>query len=204
MEVSREMVAEIAERLPAMPDELKRRFVDELGLSSYDAGVITAERAVATYFQSIVESGVEPKLAANWLTTDLFGMMNAREFEREAIASIPITASNFASLLNLVQEGKINQSTARKMVLPEMWKTSKHARAIVDEGGLAQISDTSVIEASADRVLADNDDMVNRYLGGNEKVLNALFGKIMGEMRGKGDPAVVRRVLLDRLEQMKD
>ena len=124
MEVSRENVAEIAAKLPALPDELKRRFVDELGLSSYDAGVITAERAVAEYFQSIVEAGVDPKLAANWLTTDLFGLMNAREVEREAIASIPITASNFASLLSLVQEGKINpeycpqESFARNVVRP--------------------------------------------------------------------------------------
>ncbi len=204
LEVSREKVAEIAAKLPALPDELKRRFVDELGLSSYDAGVITAERAVATYFQSIVDSGVEPKLAANWLTTDLFGLMNARDVERETIASIPVSADNFAGLLSLVQEGTINPSTARKKVLPEMWKSGKSARAIVDEGGLAQISDTSVIEASAEKVLAANDDMVQRYLGGNEKVLNALFGKIMGEMRGKGDPAIVREALLSRLENLKE
>ncbi len=202
MEVSRELVAEIAAKLPALPDELKRRFVDEWGLSSYDGGVITAERAVATYFRSIVDAGVKPKLAANWLTTDLFGLMNAREVEREAIESIPVSADNFAGLLNLVQEGKINASTARKKVLPEMWKTGKDARAIVDEGGLAQVSDTAVIEASAEKVLAQNDDMVQRYLGGNQKVLNALFGKIMGEMRGKGDPAVVRRILLDKLANM--
>lgn len=199
MEVSRGMVADIAAMLPALPDELKQRFVEELGLSSYDAGVITAERAVATYFRCIVESGVDAKLAANWLTTDLFGMMNTRGVEREAIESIPISADNFAGLLNLVQEGKINASTARKKVLPEMWQTGKDARAIVDKGGLAQISDTSVIEASADKVLTEYDDMVERYLSGNEKVLNALFGKIMGEMRGKGDPDIVRRVLLDRL-----
>ena len=204
MEVSRELVAEIAAKLPALPDELTRRFVDEWGLSSYDAGVITAERAVATYFRSIVEAGVDPKLAANWLTTDLFGLMNAREVEREAIESIPVSADNFAGLLNLVQEGKINASTARKKVLPEMWKTGKDARAIVDEGGLAQVSDTAVIEASADKVLDANDDMVQRYLGGNEKVLNALFGKIMGELRGKGDPAVVRRVLMGKLDSLRN
>ena len=204
MEVSREMVGEIAAKLPALPDELKRRFVDELGLSSYDADVITAERAVAEYFNSIVEAGVDAKLAANWLTTDLFGLMNAREVEREAIESIPVSADNLAGLLSLVQEGKINASTARKKVLPEMWKKGKDARAIVDESGLAQISDTSVIEASADKVLTENDDMVQRYLSGNEKVLNALFGKIMGEMRGKGDPAVVRRVLLEKLDNLQE
>ena len=203
VEVSREQVAQIAAGLPALPDALRRRFVDELGLSAYDAGVLTAERAVAEYFQRIVEAGVEPKLAANWLTTELFRLMNANEIEREAIAGIPVSAENFASLLTLVQRGTINQSSARKKVLPEMWATGKDAGAIVEERGLAQISDPALIEASVDKVLAQNDTLLQRYLGGNEKVLNALFGKIMGEMRGKGDPAVVRRVLLDKLADMK-
>ncbi|MCY4063724.1 MAG: Asp-tRNA(Asn)/Glu-tRNA(Gln) amidotransferase subunit GatB [Chloroflexi bacterium] len=203
VEVSREKVAEIAAKLPALPAELQARFVDELGLSAYDAAVLTAERAVAEYFQKIVDAGVDPKLAANWLSTDLFRMMNANEIEREFIERIPVSAENFAGLLTLVQQGTINQSTARKQVLPEMWASGRDARAIVDEKSLAQISDQSVIAATVDKVLGENDDMLQRYLGGNEKVLNALFGKIMGELRGKGDPAVVRRVLMDKLENMK-
>ena len=202
VEVSREKVAEIAARLPALPDELQERFVVELGLSNYDAGVLTAERAVAGYFQKTVEAGVDPKLAANWLTTDLFRMMNANDVERDAVDSIPVSAQNFASLLTLVQQGTINQNTARKKVLPEMWSTGKDVRAIVDEKGLAQVSDPTIISASVDKVLASSDNMVERYLAGNIKVLNALFGKIMGEMRGKGDPAVVRRVLLQKLEDL--
>ncbi len=203
VQVSREQVARLDAGLPALPDELRRRFIDELGLSAYDAGVLTAERAVAEYFQKVVAAGVEPKLAANWLTTELFRLMNANEIEREAIVGIPVSAENFASLLTLVQEGRVNQSSARKKALPEMWSTGKDARVIVEERGLAQISDPAAIEAAAAKVLAQNEDMVQRYLGGNKKVLNALFGKIMGEMRGKGDPAVVRRVLLDKLERMK-
>ena len=202
VEVSREQVAEIAAKLPALPAELGARFVAELGLSAYDASVLTAERAVAEYFQQIVDAGVDPKLAANWLTTDLFRMMNANEIEREFIEQIPVSARNFASLLTLVQQGAINQSTARKQVLPEMWSSGKDARAIVDEQGLAQISDQALIAASVGKVLGENDDMLQRYLGGNQKVLNALFGKIMGELRGKGDPTVVRRVLMDKLENM--
>jgi len=182
---------------------LQARFVDELGLSAYDAGVLTAERAVAEYFEKIVDAGVDPKLAANWLSTDLFRMMNANEIEREFIERIPVSAENFAGLLTLVQQGTINQSTARKQVLPEMWSSGRDARAIVDEKSLAQISDQSVIAATVDKVLGENDDMLQRYLGGNEKVLNALFGKIMGELRGKGDPAIVRRVLMDNLEKME-
>ena len=150
-----------------------------------------------------MDAGVDPKLAANWLTTDLFRMMNANDIEREFIERIPVTAENFASLLNLVQQGSINQSTARKQVLPRMWSSGADARAIVDAKGLAQISDQAVIAASVSKVLAENDDMLQRFLAGNNKVLNALFGKIMGELRGKGDPAVVRRVLMDELENMK-
>ena len=203
VEVSREQVAQIAAKLPALPAELQARFVDDLGLSAYDAGVLTAERAVAEYFEKIVDKGVDPKLAANWLTTELFRLMNANDIERECIERIPVSAENFASLLTLVQQGSINQSTARKQVLPRMWSSGADARAIVDEQGLAQISDQAVIAASVSRVLGENDDLLQRFLGGNQKVLNALFGKIMGELRGKGDPAVVRRVLMDELENME-
>ncbi|MCY3915250.1 MAG: Asp-tRNA(Asn)/Glu-tRNA(Gln) amidotransferase subunit GatB [Chloroflexi bacterium] len=203
VEVSREQVAQIAAELPALPAKLQARFVDELGLSAYDAGVLTAERAVAEYFQKIVDAGVDPKLAANWLTTDLFRMMNANDIERECIERIPVTAQNFASLLTLVQQGTINQSTARKQALPAMWSSGADARAIVDEQGLAQISDQDLIAASVSKVLGENDDMLQRFLGGNKKVLNALFGKIMGELRGKGDPAVVRRLLMDTIEKME-
>ena len=203
VEVSRQRVAEIAAKLPALPDELQWRFVNELGLSHYDAGLLTAERAVADYFQQAAAAGAEPKLAVNWLTTDLFRMMKENEVEREMIESIPISARNFAGLLTLVEQGTINQNTARKQVLPRMWSTGADARAIVEERGLAQISDRGAIEASVEEVLAQNEDMVQRYLGGNEKVLNALFGKTMGAMRGKGDPAVLRSVLLDKLESMK-
>ena len=173
-------------------------------MSDYDAGVLTAERAVADYFQSMIASGAEAKSAANWITSDLFRLMNANEIERDAIATIPVSASGFAELLALVQEGVINQSTARKKVLPAMWDTGKDARAIVDERGLAQVSDTALIGDAVDSVLRANDDMVQRYLDGNDKVVNAIFGRIMGELRGKGDPKVVRQMLSEKLSELKE
>ncbi len=202
VEVSREWVAQIQAKLPALPAELQRRFVEELGLSAYDAAVLTAEQAVAQYFLAVVEAGVEAKLAANWLTTELFRLMNAAEIEREAIDSLPISAQGFAGLLKLVEAGAINQRTARKTVLPEMWSSGRDARVIVDERGLAQVSDAAVIGEVVDKVLADNDELVARYLAGNDKVINALFGRIMGALRGKGDPAVLRRALTEKLAEM--
>ncbi len=204
VEVSREWLAEIRAKLPALPDELQQRYIKDMELSVYDAGVLTAERAVAQYFQDVVESGAEPKLAANWLTTDLFRLMNTKEVEREAIGTIPISALDFAGLLALVQAGVLNQSTARKIVLPAMWETGKDARTIVDERGLAQVSDEGLIGDTIEKVLSANDDMVQRFLAGNDKVINAIFGRIMGELRGKGDPTVVRQILTKRLESLKE
>ena len=105
VEVSREWVREIEATLPALPDELQQRFIDEMELSQYDAGVLTAERAVAQYFQEIVAAGIDAKLAANWITTELFRIMNANAIEREDITGIPIKAVDFAGLLRLVENG---------------------------------------------------------------------------------------------------
>lgn len=203
VQVSREEVEKIRAKLPVLPDELQTTFVEELGLSPIDAGVLTAERAIAQYFQSVVDKGVDPKLASNWITIELFRLMNEHHIEREAIDTIPITADNFASLLSLIEKGTINQSTARKKVLSEMWENGKDAQTIVDEKGLAQVSDPSLINEKVDKVLSENADLVQRILDGNDKAINALFGKIMGEMRGKGDPQVVRKLLQDKLESMK-
>ena len=203
VEVSRAWVAEIAAKLPALPDALQQRFMNELGLSAYDAGVLTAEPAVAVYFEAVIAQGIDPKLASNWLTTDLFRLMNEHEIEREAIGAIPISAADFAGLLALVGKNVINQSIARKKVLTEMWTSERKAQTIVDEKGLAQISDPDVIGAKVGKVIAENDKMVQKLLAGNSKVMNALFGKIMGEMRGKGDPRIVRQILQEKLDKMK-
>ena len=203
VEVSRQWVEQLKSSLPALPDELQRRFVDELKLSAYDAAVLTAERSVAAYFQEIIDNGIDAKLASNWITTDLFRMMNAKEIERESIDAVPLTASEFAGLLALVQDGTINQSTARKKVLPDMWNTGRSAKEIVDEKGLAQISDPDIIDTAVDKVMATNEDMVKRVLDGNDKVINALFGRVMGELRGKADPGVARKILQSKLESMR-
>lgn len=203
VEVSREHVASLKSNLPALPDVLQQKFTDELGLSTYDAGVLTAERAIAEYFETIVSKDIDPKTVSNWITTDLFRLMNEHEIERENIDTIPITADNFAGLLSLVEKGTINQSTARKKVLSEMWDNGKDAQTIVDEKGLAQVSDPALIAEKVEKVLTENDKLVQSILGGNDKAINALFGKVMGAMRGSGDPKVVRQVLNDKLDSMK-
>ena len=203
VEVGAAWVAEIAAKLPALPDELQGRFRHELGLSAYDAGVLTAEPAVARYFEAVIATGIDPKLASNWLTTELFRLMKEQSIEREDMGSIPVSAANFAELLALVEKNTINQSTARKKVLSEMWSAGRTAQAIVEEKGLAQISDPQIIGEKVGKVIGENDKMVQKLLAGNSKVMNALFGKIMGEMRGKGDPRIVRQILQDQLDDIR-
>jgi aspartyl-tRNA(Asn)/glutamyl-tRNA(Gln) amidotransferase subunit B len=174
-------------------------------LSAYDAGVLVADKAIADYFESILEAapGIEAKTVSNWVTGDLFGLLNAEKVDREAIDQTNISPENFAQLITLVEKGTINAQTAKKTVLPIMWETGKDGAQIVEDEGLAQISDENLISETVQAALDENPDMVQKYLDGNEKVMNALFGKTMGKLRGKGDPGVVRQVLQEKLDTLK-
>jgi aspartyl-tRNA(Asn)/glutamyl-tRNA(Gln) amidotransferase subunit B len=203
VEVSREWVEDVRVRLPELPEVKRRRFVEQLGLTEYDALVLTADKPVAMFYETVLASGVDAKTAANWFTGELFRVLNDNKVDREDIGSTNISAENFAGLIKLVESGKINANTARKNVLPEMWQTGKDAQTIVDEKGLAQISDSGVIAEMVSEAVQENDDMLQRYLAGEDKLFNALFGKTMGKLRGKGDPGVVRQILQQHLDGLK-
>ena len=203
VEVSREWVREIQAKLPELPDAKQERFQSELGLTAYDAGVLVAEKAIADYFEAVIAEGIDPKLATNWITGDLFRLLNQNDIDREEIAHCPVTAQNFAGLLKLVQSGTINANTVNKQVLPAMWSTGSDAASIVQEKGLAQVSDTAAISTKIDEILYQNDDMVQGYLNGKEKLFNALVGKTMGAFRGKANPTLVNQLLQEKLDSMK-
>ncbi|MDQ7025690.1 MAG: Asp-tRNA(Asn)/Glu-tRNA(Gln) amidotransferase subunit GatB [Anaerolineae bacterium] len=205
LEVSREWVAEVRAKLPELPDAKKQRFVEQLGLPEYDAGVLVAEKAIADYFETILASAenIQAKTVSNWVTGDLFGLLNAEKVEREAIGETNISAENFAKMIVLVDKGTVNAGTVRKKILPIMWETGKDAAQIVETEGLAQISDANLIGDTVQAAIDENPDIVQRYLDGNEKVINAIFGKAMGKLRGKGDPAVVRQALQEKLNALK-
>lgn len=203
VEVSREWVERVRASLPELPDAKRARYVSELGLTPYDARVLTLEQAVALYYEDVIAHGVDAKAAANWFTGDLFRILNEQKIDREQIGQTRLSAANFAAMIRLVDNGTINAATARKDVLPLMWETGQDAAAIVAEKGLAQVSDPAIIGERIEEALAQNGDMVEKYLAGNDKVINALFGKIMGALKGKGDPAVVRQVLQEKLDARK-
>ncbi|MCY3718565.1 MAG: Asp-tRNA(Asn)/Glu-tRNA(Gln) amidotransferase subunit GatB [Anaerolineaceae bacterium] len=199
VEVSEAWVNEVRARIPELPAARRQRFMDEQGLQAADAQQLTSERAVADFFEAVLESGIEAQVAANWICGALVALMNARETAREAIGGLRFGALQFADLLCMVRDGTLNRGTATA-VLEAMWESGADPQQIVRERGLAQISDSDVIEETVDQVLAQQPQLVERYRAGETKLLGALMGQAMKALRGQGNPAAVRQTLQQRLD----
>jgi len=179
--------------LPELPAAKLQRFQSQYGLSAYDAGVLIMEPAVARYYETVVQAGSEvtPKLAANWITGDLFGLLNQAGLSLE---QAPIPAEGLAGLLKLVGQGQINQSTG-KAVLAEMFSSGRSAGEIVAERGLGQISDNAAIAGMVREVLEANPGPVADYLAGKETLAKWLFGQVMRAAQGRANPQVIQAEL---------
>jgi aspartyl-tRNA(Asn)/glutamyl-tRNA(Gln) amidotransferase subunit B len=204
--LSREWVEGIRARLPELPDARRNRFAERYGLSCHDAGVLTAERVVADYFESCVnayppippwQGGKEggAKTVANWITGELFRLLKTVDVGIEAIK---ITPDALAELLTLVEKGSISISVA-KDVFTEMFETGHPARQIVNEKGLSQISDTEELSHIVEQVIVENPGPVAEYLGGKEAVLRFLVGQVMKATRGQANPQLANELLKEKL-----
>jgi aspartyl-tRNA(Asn)/glutamyl-tRNA(Gln) amidotransferase subunit B len=202
LEVDHAWVDTIRARLVELPDVKIARYVAALGLDPRDAQVLAADRRVAEYFEAVVAASAalgsapeivapEPKTVANWITGEIFRLMNAAAVGIEAVK---ITPAALAELLALVAAGQINQNGAKR-ALGVMFETGRPAPEIVRELGLAQVSDTDVLAQAVSEALAKYPAEVARYRGGEEKVFNWLLGQVMRETKGKGNPAVVKELL---------
>lgn len=185
-------VQKISEALPELPEQRRRRFVKQFGLSAYDAGVLTASRATGPYFeQAVTAYGGDPKNVANWVTGELFRVLNEKGIP---IEESPIKPEALAELLRVVDDGTISVSKA-KDVFQAMIETRKGAREIIEERGLQQISDEEKLLAVIDRVIQGNPQPVQDYLGGKETAITFLIGQVMRATRGQANPAMVRPLL---------
>ena len=192
---SEERIEEIRASLPELPDARRKRLKEVCGLSSYDAGVITATRAMADYFDAVCDAGADAKLAANWLMGDVSKHLNA---EGKAIADMLIQPKQLADLIQLIGKGTISSKIA-KTVFEEMWKTGSDPAKIVEEKGLVQITDTKAIEEIVERVIADNPKPVEDYKNGNKKSIGFLVGQVMKLSKGKANPGMVNQLLAQKL-----
>ncbi len=188
------MVEEIKKTLPELPDEKKDRFMSHYGLSSYDAMVLVAEKATADYFE-IVAKGHDGKLAANWVTSELFGALNRMG---KTITESPVSAENLGGLIELISNDTISGRIA-KDVFADMIATGKSAAQIVEEKGLRQVTDTGAIEAKIDEILAANADKVADYRSGKDKLFGFFVGQVMKAMGGKANPVMLNELLKKKL-----
>ena len=190
LELDDAFLAECRASLPELPDAKRARYLG-LGISAYNADVLTAEVEHARWFDALLETGAEPKAAANWVTSELFGALNRLGKD---IGDCPVTPAQAGELLGLVADGTIS-GTIAKQVFERMLETGDGAAAIVDREGLKQTSDTGAIEAEIAKVLAANADKVEQYKGGKEALFGFFVGQTMKAMQGKANPQVVNELL---------
>ncbi|MBM4435147.1 MAG: Asp-tRNA(Asn)/Glu-tRNA(Gln) amidotransferase subunit GatB [Chloroflexi bacterium] len=193
---ARETVEAIRAALPEMPEARRARFTAEYGLSDYDARILVSEPPLAALFESAVrEGGADAKAAANWIAGEVLRSLREKGLRS---SEIPIRPLQLAGLVRLVTSREITTRVAKE-VFAEMWASGADAAAIVEARGLRQVSDEGEIARVVDDVIATETKAVADYRGGNKRAIEALFGKVMGRMKGKGDPQVVRRLLAEKL-----
>jgi len=197
VEISREFVDSVRETLPELPDDKRRRFVDDYGIRQDDAAILTVNQATADYFEEASASADAPaQVVANWVIGDLSGALNKEALEIEA-SRIP--ADELAGLINRIHDNTISGKIAKE-VFEAMWAGEGSADAVIEARGLKQITDSSAIEAIVDKVIAANPGQAEEYRAGKEKLIGFFVGQVMKETGGKANPGQVNEILRTRLK----
>ncbi len=197
--VDPDWVAQVRASLPELPFEKMGRFLETYGLRFNEAELLVSERALADYFEAVAAAapGVAPQVAANWVTGELFGLMNQAGVGIEAV---PVAPAALAEVIALVESGEINQNTG-KSVLAEVFASGRPAQEIIATGGLQQISDAAAIAALVEQVLQAHPEELAEYLGGKSAISNWLFGQVMRAAGGQANPGVLQRELERQLQR---
>ena len=188
-------IDELKDGMPELPDEIKNRMVNEYGLSSYDANVLTEERETALFYE-LASDGRDRKITANWMSVELFGALNKAGIE---LAQSPVKPKQLGGLVDLISDGSISGKIAKE-VFSAMFETGKDAKVIVEERGLKQVSDESAIISMIDEVLAANLGKVDEYRGGKEKLFGFFVGQVMKASKGQANPGMVNQLLKQKLD----
>jgi aspartyl-tRNA(Asn)/glutamyl-tRNA(Gln) amidotransferase subunit B len=195
LRVGQSWMARIQGDMPELPAARRLRFIEQYGLTEYNAGVLTATRAAGDYFEKVASVSGDARAAANWVMGDLAALLKEHGTE---IACSPVSAKNLGGLIKLIEQGKISGKIAKE-ILPKMLSSGDTAEAIAEREGLHQISDTGALEKIVDEVIAANPKQVEQYRGGKQTVIGFLVGQVMKASRGQADPAAVNALLRGRL-----
>ena len=191
-----EYIAAVRAQLPELPDARKTRFIEEYSLSNYDAGVLVSSREMAEYFEIVARSSGDSKLAANWVSQDLLGMLNKNNWE---IADSPIQAERLATLIARIKDNTISGKIA-KTVFETMVSDESDVDAIIEAKGLKQVTDSGEIEKFVLEVIEKNPAQVQQYKDGKEQVIGFLVGQCMQLSKGKANPAQVNELLREKMQ----
>ncbi len=188
-------IARVEGELPELPAAMQTRFVEQYGVTAYDAGILTGSRALAEYFEAAAQACGQGKLTANWVMGELSAALNRAELE---IAASPVSAAQLAQLIARIQDGTLSGKLA-KQAFEGLWQREGELDAIIEARGLKQMSDSGELEKLVDDVLAANPKSVEEFRAGKDKAFNALVGQVMKASRGKANPAQVNELLKAKL-----
>ncbi len=191
LRIERKWIEEIRASMPELPDQRLKRLLSQYSLSEYEAKIFVQHKELGDFFEKAVSSFAEPKLIANWLLNDLLGLLNEKQIP---IEDSPVPPENLAELVKLVKENVISTKIGKE-VIREMVETSKSASQIVEEKGLRQITDEDSIRKIVQEVLSRFPQEVERYKGGEQKLLGFFVGQVMKETRGKANPKLVNEMV---------
>lgn len=189
----------LRKQLPELPRQKRERFTSEYGLSQYDAGVLSATRAMADFYESVAKGCDNPKMAANWVQVELLGRLNRNELDIEAS---PVSPAALSELITRILDNSISGKMA-KTVFEAMWQGEGSADEIIEAKGLKQVSDSGELESMVDDVIAANSAQVQQYLAADEgkrkKLLGFFVGQIMKQSKGQANPQMVNKLLAQKL-----
>jgi len=197
VKVTKEYIEEIKKTLPELPDEKAERYVKEYKLTEYDADVLVADKERAKFFEEAVSKySKSPKAIANWIINELLGKLNEAGIP---LAESPVKPEHIAELVELIDKGDISTKIAKE-VFEEVFKTSKSPKQIVEEKGLKQVSDEGEIRKIVEEIISKFPKEVEKYKGGNKKLLGFFVGQVMKATKGKANPKLVNKILTEILE----
>jgi len=194
--ITEDFIRGVEKTLPELPDAKRARFMQDYGLTAYDAGVLTASRELADYYEQLVrESGSDPKIAANWVTGELAAFLNR---DNKDISASPVTVGMMTGLLKRLADNTISGKIAKE-VFEAMWNGEGDADTVIAKKGLKQITDTGAIEKVIDEIIAKNPKQLEQYRAGKEALFGYFVGQVMKATQGKANPAQVNELLRKKL-----
>jgi aspartyl-tRNA(Asn)/glutamyl-tRNA(Gln) amidotransferase subunit B len=194
LNLDKSLIDKLKKELPELPDQKKERFIKEHNLSSYEATILVSEKEISDYYEDVIKE-CDKKLAANWITVELFAILNKKNL---SISESPISAKNLSSLIKMISSGKISGKIA-KDVFEKMQVGDKNPKKIVDKEGLTQQSNPKELEKMIVDVLSKNKDKVAQYKSGKDKLFGYFVGEVMKVSKGKANPQLVNEILKKKL-----